>query len=307
MIKISKDPVLEYCCGAKEAFSNQYCPYFVQKNKYCSLLENGKMDIFFNECRYETLLFDACNIANERVSNHYKELNIDDRCFVDFDAVKSKAQKPKNPKILSVRSYLETVCYRFILDTLTKQGLINRRKKCGSCQHFLDKYCQKQEKKVNKTTKHCKDYQKNKNIYTVDTEVDFEKISYETQVYLFEIISKCLLERVLENSPDSKTHNIVERIKTLVSQEYNYFETLVDICKNLKTTASDLKKQKRFQRQHYVITRLMELILEDHNYFQSSKIICKELGISSKTYKRDLIEVKEYIQNHCLDELAEFF
>jgi hypothetical protein len=300
MNPIKNDLAKNYCLGGKDNFKNKICTYFIHNTKTCSILESEDMKKFFQECRYQELLYDACDMANAKAARDYERLRLDNHFFSDFQTVKNSLKKTNKPRLASVRSYLIKVCYRLIQEKLEQKGLIKRRKACGTCKHYLNHYCQKRQKNdVNKTDKYCEHYEDNRVAIRIINDNDHGQLAYQTHISFFETVSDCLLKRMIDVSPNSTKDDMITDIEKLRNEKKSSFETLVQFCKNIKNAVLKSKKQEIYQRQHAIMVRLMELFLEDCNYSEASKIISTELGISTKTFKRDMTEIKEYILENC--------
>jgi len=280
------DLITAICEGTSKRFKNIPCKYFEKINKQCILLKKQSIDEYLEKCRYAfELLYNAIDKHLKYFKKIYKYLPIDDKEDVKYEKIieRLKHQKIDRGYNLAVWSkYIHKTAYMEIRDILYKKGLIPRGKKCGTCSRLSASRpftCTIDGLVKRKADDICNNYQADIH--------KFISINHEDR----EFFMNEMIEKMQENIQDPVCES---------GNGKNKEDKLTGIMKILKQRPESekigSKKRKKFERQYDVFAYYCHQLSDGVPKGSIEKHLSDRYGINEKTVRRDIQEIKKYLQ-----------
>ncbi|MEE4358195.1 MAG: hypothetical protein V2I97_17120 [Desulfococcaceae bacterium] len=272
----------DICEGALPRFNKEVCPYYESLSRDCALLKKDTTEEYWDKCRYAfELFYQAVEMQMIYFKKNYQGLPIDDAEDFDFEGLirRLRQQKPDTGHHLAVwAGYIRKSVYLEIKNRLAGKGLIPREKKCGSCAWLSlhhPRICGMDGKQKKKSDNVCEKYKAGISRFVfIDAEREEGKNAVLSEISM----------QSSDKTPENKEKGSVAGIREL-----------------LKKRAAEQKKGsarwKKYHRQYEVFVTLRHSFAEGISKREVMAEMRDRYGLDQKTIRRDITEIREFLQN----------
>ncbi len=291
MAEQKEESLISKVCGGKsKEFANTPCQYYeADKKKGCQLLQEQKMDAFWQKCRKAwEIFYNIEKTLHEKFRGKYPA--VDEDVFNYKDVIsRINAHRLRIQNLAGWVGNVRTTIYREKRRALYKLGLVPEKNRCGTCKHlpkFKPYFCPKIQEIRRKTDKIC-DYDYEPNTYHFLPIREKEKYNTYEDWLLF-----------------PKSSEIPTPEKLLIEKEYRKqmeefsMPVIKDLLKQrIKEQRPGSKKRERYKRQYEIFVVYIQLFKEED---LSEKDLVRKLvegfHLDWKMVNRDLAEIKAFLK-----------
>ena len=288
-----KNQFIEARCGAKNTrYAGNACEHYEMFTQECGLLKAQDGEAFWKDCPEAFAVFyETVNRCNETMQKQYGDLPVTEAENLPFDDMirRLTAQRLTLANLAAWRNYVGKMAYREIKRILVEQGLLFRKKQCGTCAHLTPvkpPICAEKGIERSKSDEPCGAYQMKIG--------QFEPLDGGNETERRERFEK--LQAELAKAEAERAQAAAE------NADHFYDDALRLLRERAEREPFGTARRKICRRQHDIFVNIFAMLAEGTPKEQVEQALAKKFRLkNTRTIRRDLDEIRVFLRENVRD------